>query len=40
MQDHKFIVGEAVDHYFRKHDKIQSMTVEQALDEMIFARQV
>jgi len=38
MQDHKFVIGEQVDLFHRKYDKVTCFTVENVLDEMIYLR--
>lgn len=40
MQDHKFAVGEFVDQYYKKNDKVINSVVETVLDEMIYSRHV
>ena len=40
LQDHKFKVGEMVDWYQKKHDRVNHFQVEIVLDEMINCRQV
>jgi hypothetical protein len=38
MQDYKFTVGEQVELYNRKQEKLTYMHVEQVLDEMIYCK--